>query len=111
MSMAENEPLGMSSPDAETSNWRARAACRDTDPDLFHPRATVIGRGKTMAIHPEILAAKALCDTCTVRAACEEYGRSATTQQAGFRIYGGKLFGVRSAHEHKELIESDIELV
>lgn len=47
----------------DRGRWRARAACRELDPELFYPE-----RGESLA------AAKAVCADCPVVAACDEYG-------------------------------------
>ena len=61
-------------------NWRARAACRGTDPELFFP----IGRDDVD--RPEIDAAKEICAGCPVLDDCLDYAL-ATHQPDG--IWGG----------------------
>jgi WhiB family transcriptional regulator, redox-sensing transcriptional regulator len=51
-------------PDAEGTDWRERAACRDADPELFFPLGT------TDANLLQIDAAKRICRTCPVREPC-----------------------------------------
>jgi WhiB family transcriptional regulator, redox-sensing transcriptional regulator len=48
----------------EAQDWRARAACRDEDPDLFAP-ASYEGRGAAQAEE-----AKAMCVDCPVKGEC-----------------------------------------
>ena len=64
----------------DDSGWRDDAACRDTDPNLFFPAGT------TGIAVEEIEAAKALCQSCPVRAQCLEFAMIAN-QEAG--IWGG----------------------
>ena len=42
----------------DVEDWRERAACRDTDPDLFFPV------GSTGPAVEQIVAAKSVCGTC-----------------------------------------------
>jgi len=51
-------------PDAEGTDWRARAACRDVDPELFFPLGT------SDANLVQIDAAKQICRTCPVCEPC-----------------------------------------
>lgn len=60
--------------------WRARAACRDSDPDLFFPVGT------TGVAVEEIEAAKAVCMGCPVREECLQYALEAN-QDTG--VWGG----------------------
>lgn len=46
-------------------NWRAFAACRDQDPELFFPAAT-----DGPAYEAQVAAAKSVCRRCPVRVAC-----------------------------------------
>lgn len=75
--------------DWDDARWRDRAACRDSDPDLFFPA------GSTGAALEEIRAAKALCAICPVHDRCLAYAL-ATNQDAG--IWGGA-----SEEERREL--------
>ena len=59
--------------------WMPRGACQGEDPDLFFPIAAA---GPALA---QVLAAKAVCYRCAVRAACLSY--AVATGQAG--IWGG----------------------
>lgn len=60
--------------------WRNRAACRDTDPDLFFPI------GSTGQAIDQIEAARSVCVDCEVRDACLEFAL-ATNQESG--VWGG----------------------
>src|SRR3954452_12591695 len=60
--------------------WRAGAACRDTDPDLFFPVGT------TGPAIEQIEAAKAVCRECEAQTACLEFAL-ATNQDTG--VWGG----------------------
>lgn len=66
--------------DWDAAGWRDRAACRDSDPDLFFPA------GSTGPALEEIRAAKALCATCPVQDQCLAFALE-TNQDAG--IWGG----------------------
>jgi len=75
MSTTATRPTGSHRPD-----WRNRAACRDSDPETFFPDGDIrAGRAK-------IKAAKLICRTCPVNAACLSWAL-ASGQQAG--IWGG----------------------
>jgi WhiB family redox-sensing transcriptional regulator len=50
--------------DAEGTDWRGHAACRDADPELFFPLST----SDTSLL--QIEAAKQICRTCPVREPC-----------------------------------------
>ena len=67
-------------PDWDSGVWRQRAACRDSDPDLFFP----IGDTGPAVEHAE--AAKAVCRQCPVRVDCLEYALI-SNQEAG--VWGG----------------------
>ena len=60
--------------------WRLRAACRDTDPDLFFPVGT------TGPAIDQIESAKAVCQACEVMPECLEFAL-ATNQDSG--VWGG----------------------
>jgi WhiB family redox-sensing transcriptional regulator len=66
--------------DWDLDDWRAVAACRDTDPDLFFPVGT------TGVALEQIAAAKAVCRSCDAQSACLEFAL-ATNQESG--IWGG----------------------
>ncbi|MBI2709381.1 MAG: WhiB family transcriptional regulator [Actinobacteria bacterium] len=63
-----------------SDSWRRKAACRDTDPDLFFPVGT------TGPAIEQIANAKAVCGICDAQAECLEYA-IATNQDSG--IWGG----------------------
>lgn len=63
-----------------THDWRARAVCRDTDPDLFFP----IGTSEPAL--EQIRNAKTICAGCAVKAQCLEWALE-TNQHVG--IWGG----------------------
>lgn len=56
-------------------DWKADAACRTTDPDVFYP-----------SFPDDEAAAKAICDRCDARGACLEYALN-TNESEG--IWGG----------------------
>jgi WhiB family redox-sensing transcriptional regulator len=66
--------------DWDLGDWRTRAACRDTDPDLFFPI------GSTGPAVEQIADAKAVCRQCPSQPQCLEFAL-ATNQESG--IWGG----------------------
>ena len=66
--------------DWDNNGWRDQAACRHTDPNLFFPAGTT-----GLAIE-NIEAAKEVCRSCPVQAACLRFAFE-TNQEAG--IWGG----------------------
>jgi WhiB family redox-sensing transcriptional regulator len=60
--------------------WRAEAACKDTDPDLFFPIGT------TGPAVDQIGEAKLVCAQCAARAKCLEFAL-VTNQDSG--VWGG----------------------
>lgn len=64
----------------DMDDWRERAACRHSDPDLFFP----VGDTGPAVDHAE--AAKAVCRQCPVRVDCLEYALT-SNQDAG--VWGG----------------------
>jgi len=66
--------------DYDVDDWRARASCRDVDPDLFFPVGT------TGVALQQIDAAKQVCRTCDAQPACLEFAL-ATNQESG--VWGG----------------------
>ena len=64
----------------EADGWRADAACRSVDPDLFFPV------GSTGAALDHIASAKAVCDGCSVKVPCLEFALT-TNQDSG--VWGG----------------------
>jgi WhiB family transcriptional regulator, redox-sensing transcriptional regulator len=67
-------------PGWDEGGWRARAACRDEDPELFFPI------GSTGPVLAQIAEAKEVCARCPVREACLDFALS--TGQA-YGIWGG----------------------
>jgi WhiB family redox-sensing transcriptional regulator len=65
---------------AADDEWRDRALCRDTDPDLFFPVGTT-GLALVQIEH-----AKAVCGQCPVTQACLDFALD-TNQDSG--IWGG----------------------
>lgn len=61
-------------------DWRAKAACRDKDPELFFPV------GNTGAAYQQIEEAKAVCRTCKATDACLKCALD-TNQDYG--VWGG----------------------
>jgi WhiB family redox-sensing transcriptional regulator len=49
-------------------SWMSRGACRQADPELFFPIATVNGPAAR-----QVEAARAVCGACAVRAKCLSY--------------------------------------
>ena len=64
----------------DTDDWRDKASCRHTDPDLFFPIGT------TGSALDQIEAAKAVCRGCDALSACLEFAL-ATNQESG--VWGG----------------------
>jgi WhiB family redox-sensing transcriptional regulator len=69
-------------------DWRAAAACRTVDPDLFFPIGT------TGPAFLQILEAKAVCQGCAVREECLEWALE-TGQSIG--VWGGTSENERRA--------------
>lgn len=71
----------MNLPTIRVPAWQAHAACRQHEPDMFHPPESSRG-----------LEAKAVCRGCPVRAACLEYALTFEDAHPGSRwgIYGGR---------------------
>ena len=67
--------------DADDDDWRARAACRSVDADLFFPT------GSTGPALSQLQAAKAFCRSCPVQPDCLEFALE-TNQEDG--VWGGK---------------------
>ncbi|NDL60059.1 WhiB family transcriptional regulator [Phytoactinopolyspora mesophila] len=70
----------------QQESWRALAACRGMDTDLFYPE----GRGSTLRKREEF--AKDICATCPVSSQCRE---AAARQPERFGIWGGLTEGDR----------------
>ncbi|NNN21935.1 MAG: WhiB family transcriptional regulator [Acidimicrobiales bacterium] len=75
--------------DWDQDDWRVRAACRDTDPDLFFPI------GSTGAALDQICAAKKVCNLCDSKDQCLEFAL-ATNQESG-------VWGATSEEERRGL--------
>ncbi|MGQ0742806.1 MAG: WhiB family transcriptional regulator [Acidimicrobiales bacterium] len=75
--------------DWDADDWRQRASCRDTDPDLFFPVGTT---GNAV---DQIDAAKRVCTHCEAVAECLEFAL-ATNQEAG-------VWGATSEEERRRL--------
>jgi WhiB family redox-sensing transcriptional regulator len=75
--------------DWDVEDWRVKAACRDTDPDLFFPVGT------TGLALEQIAAAKAVCNACDAQVACLEFAL-ATNQESG-------VWGATSEEERRKL--------
>ena len=63
-----------------TTDWRALAECRDSDPTLFFPV------GSTGPAVDQIAAAKEICSSCPVNEDCLQYALE-SNQEAG--VWGG----------------------
>jgi WhiB family transcriptional regulator, redox-sensing transcriptional regulator len=81
--------VAWSVPETPTGDWRALAACREADPDLFFPVGT------TGAALRQIEAAKAVCRTCPSLDPCLEFALS-TGQDAG-------VWGATSEEERRAI--------
>ena len=75
-------------------DWRAKAACRDKDPELFFPV------GNTGAAYQQIEEAKAVCRTCKVIDACLKCALD-TNQDYG--VWGGLSEDERRALKRRAL--------
>lgn len=73
---------------AEAPDWRASAACRSQDPDLFFP----VADPGTAVYAAQAAEAQAVCAGCPVRRACLEFAL-ATFQKHG--VWGGMVEGER----------------
>jgi len=73
------------------ADWRVRAACRATDPDLFFPVGVA---GPALA---QIEQAKRVCRRCLVQAECLVW---AVSHRVVDGIWGGKTAGERRLPEH-----------
>jgi WhiB family transcriptional regulator, redox-sensing transcriptional regulator len=69
-------------------DWRQRGACRDEDPELFHPTGT---SGPAMA---QLEEAKTVCGWCSVRQECLDY---ALRHGVEYGVYGGTSEAERRA--------------
>ena len=57
-------------PGAETTDWRARARCRDVDPEIFFPTAE-----SGHLLEAGVAEARTVCAGCPVTAQCLEFAR------------------------------------
>lgn len=55
--------------DRADTNWRARAACKGVDPELFFPETTDEALDEPL-VRQQVEAAKAVCRRCPVREQC-----------------------------------------
>jgi WhiB family redox-sensing transcriptional regulator len=78
------------------SDWRHRAGCRDTDPELFFPTGT------TGPAADQIQEAKAVCALCPVQGECLEWALGAGSQ-ADYGIWGGLDEAERRSLRRKRL--------
>lgn len=67
---------------ADTLEWQLQSACRKADPQLFYMDENMRGKDK----EDRIKAAKAVCATCPVRAACLNY---ALDNREVYGVWGG----------------------
>jgi WhiB family redox-sensing transcriptional regulator len=67
--------------DADDDDWRAQAACRSVDANLFFPT------GSTGPALAQLQAAKAFCRSCPVQRDCLEFALQ-TNQENG--VWGGQ---------------------
>jgi WhiB family redox-sensing transcriptional regulator len=65
---------------SEKPYWHVRAACRESDPELFFPEGTAGPALETAA------QAKRICAACPVRAQCLDW---ALSHRAEFGVWGG----------------------
>ena len=69
-----------------SDSWRAYAACRGMDTDLFYPE----GRGRKLRAREQL--AKSICSSCPVAQQCQE---AAAETVERFGIWGGLTEGER----------------
>lgn len=67
-------------------SWRALAACRGMDTDLFYPE----GRGRALRMREDI--ARQICEQCPVARECRQ---AATEMPERYGIWGGLTEGER----------------
>lgn len=94
--MTATAPLPTDGPDG--GDWRRDAACRDEEPELFFPP------GRTDTARVQIEAAKSICATCPVRAACLRFALD-TDQREG--IWGGRTARERRTLRHARTGRND----
>ncbi|SEE06006.1 WhiB family transcriptional regulator, redox-sensing transcriptional regulator [Streptomyces sp. TLI_105] len=71
----------MDTPEGHMDDWRAAAACREVDPDLFFP----VGVGPSALVQAD--EAKEVCRHCPVRAECLRWAMDDSRQVTG--VWGG----------------------
>jgi WhiB family redox-sensing transcriptional regulator len=76
-------------------DWRERAACSGTDPEVFYP----VGTGSR--IYAEVAAAKRVCAACLVREMCLAEAMASEDPAMRWGVVGGL-----SAAERSELFEN-----
>lgn len=81
----------------EHDKWKAKAACRGMDPELFYPE-----RGDWVAVEN----ARAICATCNVTAECLDY---ALGMAEGLGIWGGYSERQRRQMKRKRAREARAE--
>ena len=72
--------ISAAGPACDRPDWRAGAACRDADPELFFPD------GDIRSARAQVKTAKLICRGCRVSASCLSWAL-ASGQEAG--IWGG----------------------
>jgi WhiB family transcriptional regulator, redox-sensing transcriptional regulator len=72
-------------------NWRGRAACRHTDPELFFPEGSAGPALRAMDL------ARRVCAACPVQAPCLNW---AVDHRAAFGVWGGLTEGERRDLRH-----------
>jgi WhiB family redox-sensing transcriptional regulator len=77
--------------------WWLDAACRPSDADLFFPEPGSLSRKEWRRRE---LAAKAVCETCPVRAACLDEALLAPEE---FGVWGGMTADERAMLRHQAL--------
>ena len=75
-------------------DWRAKAACRDTDPELFFPV------GNTGAAYQQIEEAKTVCRSCEVIDSCL---RTALDTNQDYGVWGGMSEDERRALKRRAM--------
>lgn len=75
-----------------TGDWRERAACRDSDPDLWFPASDNLRYSD-----PRVLAAVRICRSCPVKAECLE--EALANDMCG--IWGGTTGRERTEIKHR----------
>ncbi len=86
----------MSTLTTESADWRHRAACRDTDPDLFFP----VGDDQAPANAAQIERAKQVCASCPVRLRCLLWAMNTKTDHG---VWGGMTEAERASARRMEM--------